>query len=120
MKKHISCRFNVNKKYSTCERVGDSPSIGNVDNGGDTEAIKKYYLHEYEEKSIRNCPNCWALRLCDICYADCYDQNSINVQMKAGYCEEVRERYKSWLIKYYETIENNIDLVKKIDDIEFN
>ena len=49
MKKHISCRFNVNKKYSTCERVGDSPSIGNVDNGVDTEAIKKYYLHEYEE-----------------------------------------------------------------------
>ena len=40
--------------------------------------------------------------------------------MKAGYCEEVRERYKNWLIKYYETIENNIDLVKKIDDIEFN
>lgn len=92
----------------------------NVDNGVDTEAIKKYYLHEYEEKSIRNCSNCWALRLCDICYADCYDQNGINVQMKAGYCEEVRERYKSWLIKYYETIENNIDLVKKIDDIEFN
>ena len=106
--------------YKVCERVGDSPSIGNVDNGVDTEAIKKYYLHEYEEKSIRNCSNCWALRLCDICYADCYDQNGINVQMKAGYCEEVRERYKSWLIKYYETIENNIDLVKKIDDIEFN
>lgn len=81
--------------YKVCERVGDSPSIGNVDNGVDTEAIKKYYLHEYEEKSIRNCSNCWALRLCDICYADCYDQNGINVQMKAGYCEEVRERYKS-------------------------
>lgn len=79
--------------YKVCERVGDSPSIGNVDNGVDTEAIKKYYLHEYEEKSIRNCSNCWALRLCDICYADCYDQNGINVQMKAGYCEEVRERY---------------------------
>lgn len=81
--------------YKVCERVGDSPSIGNIDNGVDTEAIKKYYLHEYEEKSIRNCSNCWALRLCDICYADCYDQNGINVQMKAGYCEEVRERYKS-------------------------
>lgn len=26
--------------YKVCERVGDSPSIGNVDNGVDTEAIK--------------------------------------------------------------------------------
>ena len=40
--------------------------------------------------------------------------------MKGSYCEEVRVRYKSWLIKYYEAIEDDMELVKKIDDVEFN
>src|SRR5699024_9835315 len=29
--------------YKVCERIGTAPSIGHVDTGIDTEAIKKYY-----------------------------------------------------------------------------
>lgn len=106
--------------YKICERVGNSPSIGNVDQGIDVNAIKKFYLKEYEQASLRYCSKCWALRLCDICYADCYDENGINIKMKGSYCEEVRVRYKSWLIKYYEAIENNMELIEAIDNVDFN
>ena len=34
--------------YKICERVGNSPSIGNVDQGIDVNAIKKFYLKDNE------------------------------------------------------------------------
>lgn len=106
--------------YKVCERVGSSPNIGNVDQGIDVQAIEKYYLKEYECKSIDYCAKCWALRLCDICYADCFNENGINIEMKCSYCDGIRTRYKNWLIKYYEAVENNMDLIKWIDKIKIN
>ena len=35
--------------YKICERVGNSPSIGNVDQGIDVNAIKKFYLKDNEK-----------------------------------------------------------------------
>ena len=106
--------------YKVCERVGNSPAIGNVDQGINPNLIKKCYLKDYEQQSIKDCSQCWALRLCDICYADCYDENGINIAKKKEYCEEVRSRYRSWLIKYYETIEDNMEIIEGIDKIAIN
>ena len=106
--------------YKVCERVGNSPSIGNVDQGIDVYAIEKYYLKKYDCESIKYCSKCWALRLCDICYAQCYDEEGINIGEKCGYCDDTRERLKSWLIKYYEAVEENMDLIHKIDKIKIS
>lgn len=83
-------------------------------------AIEKYYLKKYDCESIKYCSKCWALRLCDICYAQCYDEEGINIGEKCGYCDDTRERLKSWLIKYYEAVEENMDLIHKIDKIKIS
>lgn len=104
-------------KYKICEKIGNSPNIGDVDKGLDITAIKKNYLKEYECASIEFCSKCWALRLCDICYANCYNENGMDIQMKCSYCDSIRARYKNWLIKYYETVESDMELIKRIDKI---
>lgn len=104
-------------QYKICERIGNSPNIGDVDKGIDIIAIKKYYLKEYEGASIEFCSKCWALRLCDICYANCYNENGMDIQMKCSYCDSIRARYKNWLINYYETVESDMELIKRIDEI---
>lgn len=104
--------------YKVCERVGNSPSIGNVEQGINVHAIEKYYLNMYDCESIKYCSRCWALRLCDICYAECYNENGINIGEKCSSCDNTRERLKAWLIKYYEAVEENMDLINKIDEIK--
>jgi uncharacterized protein len=104
--------------YKVCERVGSVPNIGHVDVGLDIESIKKYYLKDYEEKSIEKCSQCWAVRLCDVCYADCYDENGLNFDVKDSYCDSVRSRYKNWLNYYHSMLEENIEIIEGISKIE--
>ena len=42
----------VDGKLKVCERIGESPDIGNVIEGLDFEAIRRYFYDEYIEKSL--------------------------------------------------------------------
>ena len=44
-------------EYKACERIGSSPSIGNVDEGVDRELIVKKYVEEFaaQSKDICDC-----------------------------------------------------------------
>lgn len=103
--------------YKVCERVGTAPAIGHVDTGIDVEAIKKYYLEEYERKSIPDCANCWAINLCDLCYSHCYDENGLNIDMKRQMCPSVREQSAMWLAYYHELLETQPDRIEEISKI---
>lgn len=65
--------------YKVCERIGTAPTIGHVDTGVDFEVLKRLYLTEYAQKSIPDCSKCWAVNLCDICYAQCFDESGLNI-----------------------------------------
>lgn len=104
--------------YKICERIGDSPCIGNVDEGIDIESIKKYYLEEYEKKSIPDCSQCWAVNLCDICYAQCYDEKGINITEKRKRCPNIRAKNLQFLKDYHELLESRTDLIEEISKIE--
>lgn len=106
--------------YKVCERIGNSPNIGNVDSGLDKEAIKKYYLNKYEEKSIKDCSSCWAIHLCDLCYSDSYDEDGINIDKKRIRCKAVKDRYKSWLSYYYYVLENYPERIEEISKLEIS
>lgn len=107
-------------EYKLCERIGNSPSIGDVNSGIDEEAVKKYYLSEYEELSLGDCSKCWAIHLCDICYADWYDENGANISKKRPLCTETRERYKLWLTQYYELMETDPKKIEEISKLKFS
>lgn len=104
--------------YKVCERVGNAPPIGHVDTGIDTEIVKQYYLVDYEKKSIPDCSHCWAINLCDICYAQCYDEKGLNLTRKKKLCASVRDRYLQWLCDYYELLESHPELIKEVAKIE--
>lgn len=108
----------TNGLYKVCERVGNTPYIGHVDQGINIEILKEYYLKQYEQKSIKYCSNCWAFRLCDLCYADCYDENGLNIETKLTYCDGIKDRYKKWLILYHSALENEPKIIEEIDKLE--
>ena len=104
--------------YKVCERIGDSPSIGNVDDGVDVRAVKKYYLEEYEAKSLPDCSQCWAVNLCDICYAQCYDNAGVNIKEKRKLCPGIRKKNIQYLSDYHEMLESNPETLEEISKIE--
>lgn len=106
--------------YRVCERVGNAPTIGNVDSGIDVEAILAKYIEEYDEKSLIDCANCWAVNLCDVCYASCYDENGINIEMKKLACMHAREGFATWLKYYHELLETTPEKIEEIASIKLS
>ena len=104
--------------YKLCERIGNAPPIGHVDTGINAEVVKQYYLADYERKSIPDCSRCWAINLCDICYAQCYDEKGLNIAMKKKQCANVKERSLELLRDYYELVESKPKLIEEIAKIE--
>lgn len=107
----------VDGNFLACEKIGDSPSIGNVFTGIDINQIKKYYLEEYDKKSIEQCSNCWAVNLCGICYASCYVKEGIDGKIKDNACEYQRKQAKGELMAYYQLLENKPEEIEKIKNI---
>lgn len=106
--------------YRVCERVGTAPVIGNVDIGIDVNAVISKYINEYDEQSLPDCSNCWAINLCDVCYALCYDEQGMNVNMKKAECIHLRERFVKWLQYYHELLEREPDKIEEISQIELS
>jgi uncharacterized protein len=72
-----------------CERMPHkAPTIGHVDTGFDMDAVKKIYIHDYAETSLKECSRCWGLRLCDICYYSAYNAaGEPDMEKKRKFCD---------------------------------
>ncbi|MCB2314109.1 radical SAM protein [Clostridium tagluense] len=111
-------RLYVNTKgeFLPCERIGTCPDIGNIDTGISIEKIKKYYIDDYADKSIRGCSNCWSVRLCELCYAGRYDKTGL-IYSKSE-CESMRRLTERNLSFYHEVLETDKDILNIINEIE--
>ena len=94
-------------KFHVCERIGESPVIGDVENGMDLEAIKKHYIDEYARESMPDCSKCWAVHLCSLCYAAFYDEKGIDINRKRILCQEQKIMVRNNLISYHQILEQN-------------
>ncbi len=105
-------------KFYPCERIGISPSIGNVDDGMDIEAIKKYYIQGYNDACIEQCKDCWAIRLCNFCYAKRMNKNGFDKNSLKS-CRSKRMSILNDLSFYHELAETERgrETLKIIDDI---
>jgi len=92
-------------KFKACERMGESPDIGDVDNGLNIETINKYYVDNYIKSSVEDCNKCWAVNLCGLCYATCFDKDGINLSKKRVRCEEQRFGFSHDLSYYHQKME---------------
>lgn len=107
----------TNGFYKICERIGESPYIGHVDTGIDFQRLKDKYITEYQSKSLHECSKCWAVNMCDMCYAECFDKEGINTERKAEACQLARLTVKEDLAIYYEILEKCPSLIESLNDI---
>lgn len=102
-------RLYVNTKGDLylCERIENSPKIGNIFQGIDINTIKKEYVKNFSDKSIADCQKCWALRLCRVCYAECYNETGLCMIEKSKKCELVRKSLEADLKIYHTVLERS-------------
>lgn len=108
----------VEGNFYACERIGNSPAIGNVKDGISLERVKKYYVDEYARMSKENCGRCWALQLCTVCYARCYDDGGLDMKRKKVLCEGCRNEMHKMLILYHTVLEEQPELLMKYNKDE--
>lgn len=110
----------VDGEFSACERIGNSPSIGNVEEGIDLERVKKYYIDDYMNQSLENCSNCWAVQLCGVCYARGYDKDGLDMKRKKMLCESARFTLYNALKRYHILLEECPEMLEAYNEIEIN
>lgn len=110
----------VDGKLKVCERIGESPDIGNVIEGLDFEAIRRYFYDEYIEKSLPSCKDCWTVQMCALCYMYCYNKDGIDMDRKRLSCERIKFLNERSLVRYHELLENNPQGLKNLLNLEYN
>lgn len=105
-------------EFKPCERMGNCPSIGNVFTGLNHDKIIKKYVIEYEKKSILKCSNCWASRICSVCYAKLYDNEGLDINKKDNICEDARHSAYKSLILYHKMLEHNPVKLELLNNIQ--
>lgn len=73
-------------KFYPCERIPNAPNIGNVNKGINLESIKKNYIKLYENMSLLTCSDCWASRLCSMCYIHVFSSKKIDENKRERNC----------------------------------
>ena len=109
----------VDGNFKICEKVGDIPEIGNVHKGFDEKRIKELYFDDFIKESSKYCKDCWAINLCTLCYVNCYDQYGTHFSYRHNSCRSERKYLLDSLIKYHEILEENPDVLKEFNEIEF-
>lgn len=108
----------VNGDFRVCERVGNSPSLGNVDRGIDIDSVKKTFVNTFMEEAVKFCNDCWAVHLCTNCYVDCFDENGINLSYRHRSCRRMRYSIEGDLISYHEILEKNPEALISLSEIK--
>ncbi|MFZ2540063.1 MAG: radical SAM protein [Oscillospiraceae bacterium] len=107
----------ANGNLSTCERIGTSPSIGNIICGINFENIRKFYIDDYSAGSIKYCANCWAIRLCSTCYVDNYCETGFCAEEKNSKCEGMRNSLVSQLSLFHSLQESSPEKLRFLEDM---
>ena len=105
--------------YLICEKVGETPDIGNVFTGIDIEKVKKYYVDDYINEATKYCGECWAINICNECYLNCYDKNGINFCNRHLPCRANRYLIYQDLIMYHEILESTPEKLQYLNQLEF-
>jgi uncharacterized protein len=87
----------------TCERVGESLVIGHVDSGIDQAAVDGLFSSMSRALGSK-CSDCWAVRLCDVCFtvlAPSWGQPGADTaQITEAVCSQIRRSKEETLALY--------------------
>lgn len=92
-------------KFYICEKAGEYYSIGDVDTGLDLEKIFAFF--EECDEFFRDCGNCWAVRLCERCFADVNCEDRFDEERKSDFCKSNLSYLETIMGVYCEILEKN-------------
>jgi uncharacterized protein len=104
--------------FMVCERIDGSPIIGDVDKGVNKEKVKRILVDEFSDATINDCKNCWASRLCNLCYAQCYTNGKLDMEKKRYNCNSSRDYMLKNLVFYHKCLESNPKKLEYLGDIK--
>jgi uncharacterized protein len=104
-------------KFLLCERVCDPYPIGDIFSGVDIKKVKKTFVDDYSFRAKEKCTNCWAVRLCSLCYAQYHTEPDLNIEKRAKECKVAQKQVLESLQLYHECLEIDPDRFKYMDDI---
>jgi uncharacterized protein len=111
--------IDVDGNLFPCERVGYKvPMLGNVVNGFNIPKIKKYYIDDYIDNTVGICKNCWAIRLCALCYSNSMNEQGFDVKYRNSLCTSERNNIMSHLIRYHQIYEHDPQELNLLNDIQ--
>ena len=64
-------------KFLACERIGNSPILGDVDRGIDLDVVYSKYIFDYSNKWLKYCNDCWSAKICSTCFVDKMDVDGV-------------------------------------------
>lgn len=103
--------------FHLCERVAGAPSIGNVITGVDFQKLKSVFIDAYAAASIKYCSDCWAIRVCGMCYTESFSDGRLDMNSKNLHCFLLRSSLEDSLINYHEYMERAPEKLLFLNDI---
>ncbi|MDR2546793.1 MAG: radical SAM protein [Lachnospiraceae bacterium] len=88
-----------------CSMIHTCPMMGNIHDGLDREKVKEHYIDKYETESVADCNDCWAFKICKVCYAGSYNACSFDIDKKREKCNDARSVTARALREYHEFLE---------------
>jgi uncharacterized protein len=101
----------IDGRIHMCEKINSDFFIGDVDNGLNYEKIVEI-IKEYNEVFKTRCDYCNVSRFCNICFAQCCEENAFNKPV--GECKEFERSIIEKMTKYVSLLEKNPGL---FDDV---
>ena len=102
-----------------CERAPYRNRLGNVNSGFDFEQPINV-VREYVARSLPECSQCWAMRLCTACYRDAMSDCHWDPADRKGGCERRRQRILADLAEYTSLYEDSPSAFDYLKDLEFS
>lgn len=89
-------------KFNMCERTSDSLILGDLESGFDYRALAETLI-ETEQIINRNCRDCWAQRICMICFQNMTNANgAMRKKFPTDVCRYMRRKLYNLLKVYCE------------------
>jgi uncharacterized protein len=101
--RRLFCTLDGN--YSVCERVNSGLFIGSVDKGIDVDAVFGV-INQYKNLSAADCMDCWAVRLCSLCYTSIFSDR-FDIGRKRNACDMMRSEIEDTMTMYCSVREVN-------------
>jgi radical SAM protein with 4Fe4S-binding SPASM domain len=104
-------------EFYPCEKVESKAfMIGTVESGVDRKLVE-CLMDRYAGESLSDCADCWALRLCSLCYTSAKHGDTFDIERKRQRCTRQRNTWDGMLQMYTTILEQNpkaFDFVKDL------